>query len=143
VKEFIVASWDDVHLKSGEKVPAEKTIHLGVDGTWYELDLNEENHGQLMEDLRFWLDAAHKPDGLDEPPREKRRYRTDSGNITRNRLLRDFADAHGLNYKTESGKYYYSIALRNAFAAYEAGAPEAEWRKIYQAKAAPGRKKDK
>lgn len=147
MKELLLVSWDDLHLKQGEKVPATRTVHFSLNGKPYELDLTDESHEHFMEDLRVYVEAAHKPDIVDGPgtvtaPSGKRRYRHDPDNVRYLRELREFADANGLKYKTATGKYYYALRLHNAFESYRAGAPEAEWRSVYEHGAPRGNKKE-
>lgn len=140
MRELIVASWDDLALQQGDKVPATRTVHFSVNGKPYELDLTDANHETFMKDIGKYTEAAHKPDVVDGPAAEPRRKH----DLSRRRYLaemRDFARLNGLRYKTDKDDYYYPVALRNAFEAYRAGAPEPEWRAVYE-RGAESKKED-
>lgn len=135
MKEIIVAAWDDLLIRNGgEKVRATETDHFSLNGRSYEIDLTEENHRNFLKDLAPYIEAAHKPEvvdgqraAADAVPRtispENRRYYAE---------VREFAREFGLNFKTPAGSYYYGKPLLDAYEAYQAGAPEAEWRPLYE-----------
>lgn len=128
--EYAILTWDDVEAAAGRKVPAVATVMLGLDGDWVELDLTAENEGELKAMLAGWLEAGRAvTDPLpgksrlrpgEKKDKEKRTWRPRDWEHGRawGRAVREFADAHGYNYVTPTGKWYYSRELRDAYAAH-------------------------
>lgn len=129
--EYAILTWDDVEAAAGRKVPAAATVMLGLDGEWVELDLTAENEAALREALATWLEAGRavadplpgkvrlRPGEKDEK-KESRTWRPRDWERGRawGSAVREFADAHGYSYVTPTGKWYYSRALRDAYAAH-------------------------
>lgn len=67
--------------------PADGTVRIGLDGTWWELDLNSANQHRVREALRPWLDVARR---APVPRRRPTRNRSDS-----NAAVRAWARANG------------------------------------------------
>jgi hypothetical protein len=66
-KTFEVRSWDD--LADPRTVEADKELFIGIDGEWFELDLCEANHKEVMTVLRAWADAGRLAERAPQPPK--------------------------------------------------------------------------
>ena len=55
VKKVTVTLVDDM-----DDVPADETISIGLDGTWYEIDLSESNAADLREHMDKWIHHARR-----------------------------------------------------------------------------------
>lgn len=111
MKRVQVAAFDDVEWKARkELVPAEKTIRIGRDGEWRELDLSAENYAQLIEAIGPFWRAGHKEGEAEQPPRT-RQYYVD---------LREWAEAQGRSGEAPKYKtgWKYSDALKRDYDAY-------------------------
>jgi hypothetical protein len=73
---------------------ADETVQFGLDGSQYEIDLNNDHAQELRGQLGRYAKAARKVTG--SASRSARVYRT-SGNDTRNEKIRDWARAKGLD----------------------------------------------
>jgi hypothetical protein len=117
----IIQTIDDLHHhEDGEQVAAERTHRLTLDGKDTELDLTAEHYKELDELLARYFAAGRKPQG---PPRAPK---TGAGKrpTDYNAGMREYADAHGINYRAaKSGKPYYSAKLKRAYAAHLAVLP--------------------
>lgn len=89
-QQIKVTMVDDLLRKLGEPdAEAQETIRFGLDGTEYEIDLNEGNAAVLRDALKPFTGAARKISA-----RSRRRRRTDeSGKI------REWAEANGIDVK--------------------------------------------
>ena len=72
---------------------AEETVLFGLDGIDYAIDLNKDH----ATDLRAVL-LAHAAKGRQASPRPReRRSDSEPGDKARNKAIRDWANAHGMN----------------------------------------------
>ncbi|MGB7362024.1 MAG: Lsr2 family protein [Rhodococcus sp. (in: high G+C Gram-positive bacteria)] len=55
VKKVTVTLVDDV-----DNVPADETVSIGLDGTWFELDLSSSNATELRKVMDQWIQHARK-----------------------------------------------------------------------------------
>lgn len=122
MREVAIRIWDDLEHKAGRRIEAQVTVTIGLNGYWAELDLTAENEACLRQDLRKWLDAGHEPEVAPAPPGEKAKKSTWNTREWEHgkewgSAIRAFADENGISYVTKSGKWYYSRALRDAYAA--------------------------
>lgn len=123
MKEVIPVLWDDLILaEEGTKKPADITVTLAYNGAEIDLDLSTEHANELGSVLARYFDAIRKL------RQGKARSPVDSTRTQYNKGLREWANREGLNYRTTTGKYYYSERLKAAYDAYLAGTP---WRKVY------------
>lgn len=61
-----VVRLDDVHRHHEDKVVvADKTVTLGWDGVWYELDLTTEHDAVLWESIRPFIEAGRRVEAKD------------------------------------------------------------------------------
>ena len=130
----LVLSDDMTFARTGERVPADETVVIALDGKARELDLTAENAKKLREFLAPWIDAGHAPGQQDTTAEEKtaKDFSQVKRSRDRSRLVRDFADSIGLKsedgtrpiYRTESGGYYYPYKLRKMYAEHVAAEKE-------------------
>jgi hypothetical protein len=112
-QEVVIVQWDDLHLAEGRRVPATRQVHVGLEGQWAVLDLDEEHGRELTAYLTTLLEAGRAPESVPAPASPVAASRA------RNTAMREFADKHGLHYTTKGpGKFYYPRELRDAYAAY-------------------------
>jgi hypothetical protein len=101
---------------------AQRTVTIGLNGTWSELDLTDAAYKEVMAAMTPWMAAGHAPDSQPvQPP--ARRGRPPGRSIPRKSLewgkaIRAFAEKEGIPYMTDSGKFYYSVRLRRAYDEY-------------------------
>ena len=76
---------------------AEGTIRFGLDGTEYEIDLNEEHAKALRDALTRYVDAARRPNGAARRPARTGRRTPASGLNTTE--VREWARAQGIEVK--------------------------------------------
>jgi hypothetical protein len=120
MREVEIKLYDDLdYAESGRKTEAAVTVTVGLDGTWRQLDLSQEHGEQLAKLLQPYLNAGHPPDSPPEPRRNSGTPK--GGKISRESLewgkaIREFAKANGYSYTTTTGKLYYSVKLREAYA---------------------------
>jgi hypothetical protein len=55
VKKVTVTLVDDV-----DNVPADETVSIGLDGTWFELDLSNSNADELRKVMDQWIQHARR-----------------------------------------------------------------------------------
>jgi Lsr2 len=76
---------------------AEGTVRFGLDGTEYEIDLNEQHARQLREALANYVSAARRANGAARrPARAGRRPAASGPNTTE---VREWAKAQGMEVK--------------------------------------------
>jgi uncharacterized membrane protein len=76
---------------------AEGTVRFGLDGTEYEIDLNQEHAGQLRDALARYVSAARRANGaVRRPARTGRRTAASGLNTTE---VREWAKAQGIEVK--------------------------------------------
>ena len=75
---------------------AEGTVRFGLDGTEYEIDLNEEHARALRDALARYVGAARRVSGGTRPPRAGRRASPNGLNTTE---VREWAKAQGIEVK--------------------------------------------
>jgi hypothetical protein len=134
MQELIPAVWDDAELHhNGKKVPASRSVSLGFQGQWFELDLTAEHAAALEQQTSYWTVVGRKISDAPKPPSpgatgtrsqmgESRKY---------NERMTKWAEApeHKGRYKitrNEQGKPYYPMQLRKDYAAYLAEQAGAE-----------------
>lgn len=116
MREISVKVWDDLdYAGEGLKNEAAITVTVGLNGVWRELDLSQANHDSVQQMLKRWMDAGHPPETEPRAGDPKRRDKA-APEFAYGRGLREFAEKHGYRYRTETGKYYYSVALKRAYA---------------------------
>ena len=137
MKELQLVLSDDLdYATDGRRVPADETVVLSIDGKHRELDLTAEHARDLRELLEPYIKAGHLPGN--EPPMTDptgNRVKKPTPELIKSRQemkkIRDWADAQGMRsedgkrpaYRTESGGYYYSRHLMDAYQQYLAAAP--------------------
>jgi hypothetical protein len=76
---------------------ADGTVHFGLNGTEYEIDLNAEHAQQLRDLLARYVSAARRMGGsARRPPRTGRRAQSSGLNTTE---VREWAKAQGIDVK--------------------------------------------
>lgn len=122
MREVTVVIYDDLdYCRDGTKTVAERTVTIGLDGVWRELDLSEVRYTELQKLLGPYLEAGHPP--AEAPKRnDPLRGRRNTPEFAYRKALREFATANGFRYITETGKYYYSKKLKAAYDEYLAKA---------------------
>ena len=119
----LVLSDDLIFAQTGERVAAEETVVLTLDGKTRELDLTAENAKDLRETLAPWLEAGHPPGQQSTTAEREDRPPDYKASRDRSQLIRDFADEMGLRsedgerpiYRTPGGGYYYPRKLMQMF----------------------------
>jgi hypothetical protein len=76
---------------------AEGTVRFGLDGTEYEIDLNEEHAKQLRDALARYVSAARRANGAARRPARTGRRTSASGPNTTE--VREWAKAQGIEVK--------------------------------------------
>jgi hypothetical protein len=120
----IVLSDDLVFSLSGERIPADETVLISLNGKTRELDLTAEHARELREILEPYFKAGHLPGN--EPPdttSDGKKIKRPTPSLIEARAeqkkLRDWADSRGMRspdgkrpiYRTEGGGYYYPHPL--------------------------------
>lgn len=129
----LVLSDDLAFFLRGERVPADETVLISIDGKTRELDLTAQNAAELRQVLEPYLKAGHLPGNepaLTSPDGKKLKKPTPSLIEARaqQKKLRDYADSRGMRssdgkrpiYRTEGGGYYYPYPLVKEYEAYVA-----------------------
>lgn len=113
MKEQVIVTSDDVHFReTGERVPADTTVTIGLNGEWRELDLTGDHNDELMVAFGRWWRAGHK---VPAPARAAAtRVSQDPDRKHFLKGLRAWADKEGKSevYKSPSGSYYHPLWLR-------------------------------
>lgn len=123
----LILSDDLTYAQTGERVPADETVVIALDGKTRELDLTTENAKALRVMIEPFIKAGHIPG----QPSAQTGERPPSNLITaraRQKLIRDWADNLGLRsedgkrpaYRTASGGYYYPYELMQRYEAHQA-----------------------
>lgn len=120
----LVLSDDLTFATTGQRVPADESVVIALDGRTRELDLTAEHAKELREILEPYMKAGHAPGNepnLTSP--EGKRIKKPTPSLIEARAeqkkIRDYADARGLKspdgkrpiYRTEGGGYYYPHSL--------------------------------
>ena len=130
----VVVSDDLIFAQTGERVPADETVMLSLDGDVRELDLTSAHAAELRETLADWLTAGHVPE---KPERRESAHGTHGRGVKAGSFMesrakwkkyRDFADDLGLKsedgkrpiYRTPGWGYYYPYKLRKMYEAHQA-----------------------
>ena len=134
----VVMSDDLIFTQTGERVPADETVVLALDGKVRELDLTADNAKAVRETILPFLRAGHAP-GQNTPGDSPGSTPTPGLIVSRARqkAIRDWADARGLRspdgkrpiWRTQSGGYYYPDRLMKMYEAHlasEAARTDAE-----------------
>jgi hypothetical protein len=127
MQEVVIRIWDDLAARNGEKVEAARTVAIGLDGRWVELDLSAENADAILGKFEEWMSAGRAVKEAPQPQRraieapageKKEQWKVREWEHGRawGDAVREFARANGLSYMTSTGKYYYSRTLRDAYA---------------------------
>lgn len=122
----LILSDDLAYSVDGERIPADETVVIALDGKTRELDLTTENAKFLRDLLEPYIKAGHLPG---QPSAEKAGAGPVTSLVTaraRQKLIRDWADKNGLKsedgkrpaYRTESGGYYYPYNLMKRYEAH-------------------------
>jgi hypothetical protein len=120
-QELVPRLWDDFDLaEMGLRHDADVTLHVWVDGDFYQLDLSDEHAKPLREMLERAKRAGLKLDGPPPKPKKGRKPGQLRPGSKDGERLRNWADANGLGdeyrQKASGDGYYYSAKLRNAYA---------------------------
>ena len=110
----IIRKVDDVHLVTGQEVPADGTHRLVLDGQVVDLDLTNENFAQLENDLAPWFKVGTRPRHAAQAPATGSRKRGRAYNTG----MRAWADERGYIYRNKDGKIQYPPALIRDYASY-------------------------
>ena len=78
--------------------PAEGTVHFGLDGTDYEIDLSAANARELRDIVTRYAEAGRKVTATSWWPARNGRKTSPAGRSTRE--VRAWARAHGMDVKT-------------------------------------------
>lgn len=114
MRELQLVLSDDLAYAQGERIPAEETVVIAIDGKTRELDLTAAHAKELREMLAPYIDAGHVPGN--QPSRAAVKPPVDViQSRARQKQLRDWADRKGLRsedglrpiYRTPGGGYYY------------------------------------
>ena len=60
MRQLVVQLWDDLDHAQGQDVAADVSRMIGLDGTWFELDVTEEHSADLDAALSRFLQVARK-----------------------------------------------------------------------------------
>lgn len=129
MRELQLILSDDLHyMRTGERITADETVVIALDGKTRELDLTAENAKKLREFLGPWIEAGHNPGQQEATREEKAQDSPVRASRARSQLIRDFADSHGLKsddgtrpiYRTPNGGYYYPYKLMQMWKAHQA-----------------------
>ncbi|MBY6349329.1 histone-like nucleoid-structuring protein Lsr2 [Rhodococcoides corynebacterioides] len=95
VKKVTVTLVDDM-----DDVPADETVSIGLDGTWYEIDLSERNAADLREHMDKWIHHARRVTsrGSSEPgtaPTAGRSRPRGAADRARSAAIREWAKEQG------------------------------------------------
>jgi hypothetical protein len=88
---------------------AEGTVHFGLDGTHYEIDLSTAHAKELRAALARYTEAARKAAGPARRPARNRRTSPADGHSTTE--VREWARAHGIEVK-ERGRIPADVAVK-------------------------------
>lgn len=120
----LVLSDDLTFATTGERIPADESVTISIDGRARELDLTAAHAKELRDILDPYMKAGHVPGNepnLTSP--EGKRIKKPTPSLIEARAeqkkIRDYADARGLKspdgkrpiYRTEGGGYYYPHSL--------------------------------
>jgi Lsr2 len=112
MKELIPAIWDDLVLKeTGEKVAAQETVHVGLEGRWAELDVQSETAREIRRLIGTYMAAGRR---VTEVPETAKMDPSGFTQIQFNRKMREWADEQGRSaeYRTNTdGVYKYRPQL--------------------------------
>lgn len=125
MKELQVVMSDDlIYTQTGERVTADETVVISLDGKTRELDLTADNAKALREMIIPFLKAGHAS-GQNTTGIKRDTTPTPSLIVSRARQkeIRDWADRQGLRspdgqrpiYRTENGGYYYPERLMKLY----------------------------
>lgn len=128
----LILSDDLVYAQTGDRIPADETVVIALDGKTRELDLTADNAKALRELIEPYITAGHIPG---QPSAGKAGAGPVTSLVTaraRQKLIRDWADSLGLKsedgkrpaYRTESGGYYYPYKLMKMYEAHQAAEAE-------------------
>ena len=118
MREVTIKIWDDLAFARDEtRIEAAVTASVGLDGSWRELDLSEASHAELKKILQPYLDAGRIPASSPKPA-DPVRARRSTPQFAYMEGMREFARENGFKYITTTGKYYYQVRLRKAYADY-------------------------
>jgi hypothetical protein len=110
-----VVIYDDVALAAGQRVEADCTRHLVIDGEEYEIDLTAAGSGELDEALAPWIKVGRRPGG-ELPGKGQRRP---DGYYT---ALREWAAAQvpplPFTWQQDGRSDYYPRATQRAYDAW-------------------------
>lgn len=127
----LVLSDDLAYALNGERIAADETVLLSIDGKTRELDLTAEHAKELREFVEPYMKAGHVPGN--EPPvtdPEGKRIKKPTPDLidsrAKHKKIRDWADSMGYRspdgkrpiYRTESGGYYYPWSLMREYEAH-------------------------
>lgn len=87
---------------------AEGTIHFGLDGTEYEIDLNGKHAEALRKALARYVEAARRTSGSRRPGRNSRRSAASGLNTTE---VREWAKSQGMEVK-ERGRVPAELVVK-------------------------------
>ena len=120
-RTFEVKIWDD--LSEPRTVEADRTLLIGMDGEWRELDLTDSNYQKVRSSIAAYFSLAHTVDReLRAPGTESARQQS----IEWWAGLRKWAGANGYNVGP-SPNYYVPMEARKLYAAEHGPAPV--WRR--------------
>lgn len=77
---------------------ATETVHFGLDGKYYEIDLNEERAQRLREEISHWTEHA-RPMRQATAPRSRTRYTGPTGRTYDPAKVRAWATTQGIDVK--------------------------------------------
>jgi hypothetical protein len=133
VQEVSVRLLDDFdHFHKGKKTDVEqdqKPVYIGLDGSWFELDLASLNNRNVREQLEPWIAAGRPVKAPVKPRRQQQQGRATAESKNRRRKMRAYADERGHEnvgeyHRIESGGYAYSTQLEDNFEVFERTAGE-------------------
>jgi hypothetical protein len=93
VKQVEVATYDDLdHHEKDLKTRAARTVYVGLDGRWVELDLTDAHAAEAVELIGRYMAAGSKPD---KPPAPGAAAGPNSGARARSKVRLAWLNAHG------------------------------------------------
>src|ERR1700760_3236306 len=102
-KRIVVANSDDI-----DGSPAVETVHFGLDGIAYEIDLSAGNAAALRTVLELYRAAGRRVGGVRERPAQRPHSGTTRTDPAQLAAIRDWARRHGLQV-SERGRVPRSV----------------------------------
>jgi hypothetical protein len=102
-KRIVVANSDDI-----DGSPAVETVHFGLDGVTYEIDLSTSHAATLRSVFELYRAAGRRVGGVRERPAHRSRPGTTRTDPAQLAAIREWARRHGLHV-SERGRVPQSV----------------------------------